>query len=249
MKPCHSLIIIVLLILSAALSSIRSYRCTEDDILQDMNRALVITLHETQDQWITPDTIRSYRANLKMEGLRERSIVSYVVREDDRRGKNMTDGMLTTRMMSLRGNRVQGMVHCSMLDILGMSNLRLPVGLSLLAAMWAMVSVLYFRRDHPVATVPSMGDFCYDAQTDTFYNARREEVKFTPMQHQLMQMFWQSDRRVLTKQEICDRLWPKKPDASETLYTLIRRIKPIIESNSMLKIESDRGRSYRLVNQ
>ena len=51
---------------------------------------------------------------------------------------------------------------------------------------------------------------------------------------------------VVGKQEICDRLWPKKPDANDTLYTLIKRIKPIIEAHSTLKIESDRGKSYSL---
>jgi DNA-binding winged helix-turn-helix (wHTH) protein len=50
----------------------------------------------------------------------------------------------------------------------------------------------------------------------------------------------------LSKQEICDRLWPKKPNASDTLYTLIKRVKPILEAYSNLKIESDRGRSYAL---
>ena len=34
---------------------------------------------------------------------------------------------------------------------------------------------------------------------------------------------------------------------SETLYTLIRRIKPVIEQNSNLMIESERGKSYRLI--
>jgi DNA-binding response OmpR family regulator len=66
------------------------------------------------------------------------------------------------------------------------------------------------------------------------------------MQHQLMEMFFQSPSHSLTKSEICDALWPKKPDASETLYTLIRRLKPIIEEHSDLKIESDRGKSYGL---
>jgi DNA-binding response OmpR family regulator len=66
------------------------------------------------------------------------------------------------------------------------------------------------------------------------------------MQHTLLEMFLKSDDHTLTKQEICDRLWPKKPDANDTLYTLIRRIKPIIEANSNLKIESDRGKSYSL---
>ncbi len=35
-------------------------------------------------------------------------------------------------------------------------------------------------------------------------------------------------------------------EESETLYTQIRRIRPIIEENSDLKIESDRGKAYEL---
>ena len=79
-----------------------------------------------------------------------------------------------------------------------------------------------------------------------FVNAKGSEVKLTPMQQQLMEMLWQSPSHKLSKTEICDALWPKKPDASETLYTLIRRLKPIIEEHSDLKIESDRGKSYGL---
>ena len=66
-------------------------------------------------------------------------------------------------------------------------------------------------------------------------------------QQQLMEMFFRSEAHQLTKTEICDALWPKKPDASETLYTLIRRLKPIVEQHSDLKIEADRGKSYGLI--
>ena len=55
-----------------------------------------------------------------------------------------------------------------------------------------------------------------------------------------------AEGHTLSKQEICSRLWPGKPDASATLYTLVKRIKPVIEANSQLRIESDRGRSYSL---
>jgi DNA-binding SARP family transcriptional activator len=59
-------------------------------------------------------------------------------------------------------------------------------------------------------------------------------------------MFFLSPSHSLTKAEICDALWPKKPDASDTLYTLIRRLKPVVEQHSDLKIESDRSKSYHL---
>lgn len=81
---------------------------------------------------------------------------------------------------------------------------------------------------------------------DKFMTISGEEIRLTPMQHSLLEMFITTDSHTLSKQEICDRLWPKKPNASDTLYTLIRRIKPIIETHSILKIESDRGKSYSL---
>ena len=71
------------------------------------------------------------------------------------------------------------------------------------------------------------------------------QIRLTPMQHELMEMFFHAENYTLSKQDICDRLWPKKSDASDTLYTLIRRVRPIIEANSDLKIESDK-KSYSL---
>jgi DNA-binding response OmpR family regulator len=71
-------------------------------------------------------------------------------------------------------------------------------------------------------------------------------IKLTPMQQQLMEMFMSAPGYTLSKQQICDALWPKKDDANDTLYTLIRRLKPIIEEHSDLMIESDRGRAYEL---
>ena len=82
---------------------------------------------------------------------------------------------------------------------------------------------------------------------DKFMTLSGEQIRLTPMQHSLLEMFITSDTHTLSKQHICDRLWPKKPDASDTLYTLIKRIKPIIETHSTLKIQSDRGKSYSLI--
>ena len=84
-------------------------------------------------------------------------------------------------------------------------------------------------------------------QDGHFVDAKGCVVKLTPMQQQLMEMLWLSPTRQLSKTEICDALWPKKPDANETLYTLIRRLKPIIEQHSDLKIEVNRGKSYGLI--
>ena len=78
-----------------------------------------------------------------------------------------------------------------------------------------------------------------------FLTLDNKEVSLTPMQRQLLTMFFQADNHQLSKQIIADALWPKKPDASDTLYTLIRRIRPILADNG-LKITSGRGKDYQL---
>ena len=90
------------------------------------------------------------------------------------------------------------------------------------------------------------GGLQFSESENLFYAKDGHLVQLTPMQHQLMEMFFQSPSHSLTKREICNALWPKKPDASETLYTLIRRLKPVIEQHSDLKIESDRSKAYQL---
>ncbi len=263
LKGYHSIIIFAILVMSATFSSVSNYRKAQYAIVKDMDHALALTLQERQDQWITPDTIQSYRSHLSHNLLRQTSILCYAVEEK-------RNGQLTSRSMLLDKNHVQGYANCSMLDVLGMSDQRTPLSLSLLAMLWAIGSVFYLRKkkeegfalalECPSNTVQtafersqvpereSFGTLSYSSSDDTFYHKETDTpIRFTPMQHQLMQMFLASHRHQLSKQEICEALWPKKPDASETLYTLIRRLKPIVEGNSNLIIESERGRAYRLV--
>ncbi len=285
LKPYHSILIFAVLVMSAAFSSVSNYRHAQYAIIQDMDQALLQTLQERQDRWITPDTIESYRSHLRIDLLKETSILSYVLddkrkarkgnfyedskngkggflQEADSRNRTASNGQLNSRQMLLGKHSVQGYANVSMADVFGMSNQRTPLSLTLTAMAWAIFAVYYHRRkqeeivgiasskiaSNGSEAIASFGSLSYSATDDCFYNKEGEEaIKFTPMQHQLMQMFFENERHSLTKQEICAALWPKKPDASETLYTLIRRIKPIVESQSNLMIESERGRAYRLV--
>ena len=113
--------------------------------------------------------------------------------------------------------------------------------------MWALFC--FYHRRHEMLQmvgVSQYGGLRFAEAEGTFYDAAGRRIKLTRMQQQLLEMFFRSETRQLTKTEICDALWPKKPDASETLYTLISRLKPVIEQHSDLKIESDRGRAYEL---
>jgi hypothetical protein len=125
--------------------------------------------------------------------------------------------------------------------ILSLSDQRPAMVLWSIALLWGLFCMYQHRRKMTLGLYGGLA-----LQNGRFVNAKGCEVKFTPMQQQLMEMLWLSPSHQLSKAEICDALWPKKPDASETLYTLIRRLKPIIEEHSDLKIESDRGKSYGL---
>lgn len=257
MKPYHSLIIFIALMVSAICASVNSYRCAEGDIISDMNQALVVTLHDSHYQWLTPDTIEDYRSHLRITLLKETSNLCYVV--DDKRGLKRTSTpsrdsqQLTSNAMTLNSHAIRGYANCSFADVLGMSDQRTPLSLVLMAMMWATAATIYHRRSggtgggKGLSGLATVGTLSYSTNDDCFYNSvNQQAVRFTPMQHQLMQMFFSNTAHQLSKTEICSALWPKKPDASETLYTLIRRVKPIVEAYG-LAIEVERGRAYRLI--
>lgn len=60
LKAYHSILIFAILVMSAVFSSVNNYRKAQYAIVQDMNKALALTLQENKYQWITPDTIQSY---------------------------------------------------------------------------------------------------------------------------------------------------------------------------------------------
>jgi hypothetical protein len=241
MKSYFSIIVFVAFVLIAGLSSVHSYQCTESAIVSDMNQALAQTLSRKTEGWITPDTIQDYREHLRITALRNHSFLYYAM--------DNHQGILCSKKMQWRSKAksvaFQSYANCSMATIWGLSDQRMPIGCSILALLWGLFSLLYFKKNHD-----EMGDFgglVYSESEQCFYNSHHENIVFTPMQMQLMQLFYAKANHQLTKQEICEALWPKKPDASATLYTLIKRLKPVIGAQANLKIETDRGRNYRLI--
>lgn len=113
LKAYHSFIIFAVLVMSAIFSSVSSYRKAQYAIVKDMNQALAQTIEERQDQWITPDTIQSYRSHLSIDMLKSTSILCYAI------GK---PAELCSKEMQLDKHTIQGYANCSMADIFGMSN-------------------------------------------------------------------------------------------------------------------------------
>ena len=226
MKQNHAVTILFALILASMMTSLGSYRMTARAVEADMDRALALTMAEQQDEVISPDTIRTFNSHLQIAALRGKA----------------------TLAVDARGRQFRAYAHCPGATVLGLTDQRPSAVMWILTAAWA-VFCLYgrHRQENALPDGPlNFGGLRYAELERCFYDAQGQQVRLTPMQQQLMEMFFRSPGHQLSKTEICDALWPKKTDASETLYALISRLKPIVEQHSELKIESDRGRAYML---
>lgn len=221
MKQKYAVVILLALIVASGLTSFRSYRATERVVAEDMACALTKALAQQQSDAISSDTIRVFNSYLKLDELRGNAVLAVTTRQD--------------------GLRCEP--KCSAATIFAMSDQRPASVLWTVALLWGLYCFWHYRKQ---VNLVAYGGLTYAEAEGRFYDAKGQQVKLTPMQQQLMEMFFRSESHQLSKTEICDALWPKKDDANDTLYTLIRRLKPIIEEHSDLKIESDRGRAYEL---
>ena len=225
MKQKYALTVLFALILASSLTSFGCYSSTSRQVNEDMNRALSLTMQEQQSDAITQETIRTFNSHLQIAALRGKATIA----------------------VDAESCQFKAYARCSEATIFSLSDQRPTAVLWAVTLMWA--AFCFYRRRQDVMQLAGMlqyGGLCYAETEGTFYDAQGQRIKLTPMQQQLMEMFFRSDSHQLTKTEICDALWPKKPDANDTLYTLIRRLKPVIEQHSDLKIASDRGRAYEL---
>ncbi len=225
------------LVASAALTSLGSAQLKAMSIEDDVEAALSQTLAERQSNVVDADTIRVYRSYISIPEVRDTASISV---------KTICRNHQDVAVLEAKAG-------CSFLTVFALSDQRPAAALVVLAILWA-IGCYGYRKRHPevsmvVAPADSriaFGGLSFISENSTFLTDEGTEVRLTPMQQQLMEMFFRSPSHSLSKQDICNTLWPKKPDASDTLYTLIRRIKPILEGHSHLKIESDRGRAYVL---
>ena len=225
MKQKYAVVVFLMLIAASGLTSFSSYSATERLVEDDMSQALALALDEQQSDVISADTIRVFNSHLQLEQLRGHAMLA-----------------VDTRQKYFRCE-----ARCSAATIFSMSEQRPALALWMLAMLWA--GFCFYRRRQVIPLLADRrqyGGLSYSEAEARFFDAEGQHVKLTPMQQQLMEMFFRSPNHALSKTEICDALWPKKEDANETLYTLIRRLKPIIEQHSDLKIEADRGKAYEL---
>ena len=239
-------------------------------VTQDTIRAYKQLRQTSGGQVLIAVSDERFCRHLKNPRLKQAAFLTFDVMDGDYRGSSMDGQAICSDTLVVRNGRagetlaLKGYTRLSAAAVFGMSDQRLPGGLMAAALLWAIGSMLYLRKrekENPMLqpaegsvlsagggtqSAPDFGGLTYSDADDRFYAADHTPIRFTPMQQQLMRLFWQAPSHSLTKEEICAVLWPKKDDANNTLYTLIRRLKPIVEEHTQLKIVADRGRNYSL---
>ena len=226
------ILIFILLCLTAMATSCGSYRMAERNIENDLKQALAKTINEKGMETMRQDSIRAYRSIARTEG----EMMTIAVGDETLRRhlRNPQLGEMAFITYTVRCERGGWKVtfdteaKCSAVMIWSLSDQRLSAWLSVMALLSLALSFRGRRQLRPITM-------------DSF-----SATHLTPMQRQLMEMFVASGSHRLSKHEICDALWPKKDDASETLYALISRLKRELDKTSSFDIISDRGRAYIL---
>lgn len=149
------------------------------------------------------------------------------------------------------GISFQGYVNYSASDVLALTDKKVPLLLLLFALMAGCLSWFLMRRKQAETPVQkenliAFGNLTFSCDKACFYKEDQEKLRLTPQQYKIMEMFYLTSSHILARTDICEALWPGKENADETLNTLIRRLRPLIEENSNLKITTDRGRAYQL---
>lgn len=268
-----SVAVFLTLMLTSLLAGRHNYCKARNEITADLNQALAQTLKERKDYIITQDTIRAYKQLRKTSGgqvliavsderfcrylkdkhLQQAAFITFDVVDSDFQNNSLGDQAICSDTLIVKDKHagetlaLKGYARLSVASILGMSDQRIPAACMISAFLWAMLSWLYLRKKQEGSeAVTGFGGLVYSEVDQRFYTAAHTPIRFTPMQQQLMLLFWNAPSHSLTKEDICAALWPKKEDANDTLYTLIRRLKPIVEEHTNLKIVADRGRNYSL---
>lgn len=220
----------ILLFVMAITSSIFSYHKTRKGLETDLHQALQLTIQDRGYERMKQDSIQAYRL-LAMPSPETRvmtvndPVFQQYLQTDALRPKAYIAYHITPRDEDFDVT-MEAQATYSMAFVWGLSNQRLScwlfVGtlLSLFFSLWKSGSA----QEKPHVT----------------------PLRLTPMQEQLMDLFRQAPEHKLTKQEICDALWPNKGNASETLYTTIRRLRNELHQSSDWEIVSERGKTYEL---
>ena len=221
-------LLLVMTIISSVASYDRAQRCLDADLI----RALSLTIKDRGYERMKQDSIKAYRLLTSSSP----SVKGKVLTIDDPIFQQhiKTEALRSKAFIAYHITpddggfdvKMEGRADCSIAFVWSLSDQRL----SLVLCLGTVLSLLLSIKNRKAAAVemPVM------------------PLHLTPIQEQLMEMFMKAPGHRLTKQEICDALWPNKDNAAETLYTTIRRLRNELHASSDWEITSERGKNYEL---
>ena len=250
MKPTVAIIVFFSLMVPSLFLGYANYVTAKEHIIEDVNRALVKTVLSIHPERITADTLRVFKSNLQIKQLKETSYLSLCTDEPSKISFCSDTVSFKTAHERLY---IRAYPNCSRATIFSLSEQTIPSALLTASMLWGILSLFYLRwkRGCDMMTVSAkqtilFGNLSFSTSSYKFYNEQKEEIYFTSMQRSFMKMLMESEDKKVSIDDICRNLWPRKENAKESLYTLVRRLKPIVESNTNLKIVADKGGYYRL---
>ena len=251
------ILIFIVLCFTAVATSYGSYRKAQRNIESDLQQALAKTINEKGVETMRQDSIRAYRSIARTEG----EMMTIAVGDETLRRHLRNQQLGEMAFITYTVGRERGRwnvtfnteAKCSAAMIWSLSDQRLSTWLTVMALLSLALSFrgrrqgqLTTSREERLSLLRLSRGAQEEDESQPITMDSFSATHLTPMQRQLMEMFVASGSHRLSKHEICDALWPKKDDASETLYALISRLKRELDKTSSFDIISDRGRAYIL---
>ncbi len=250
MKPLTAILIFLSLLIPSLSISYSNYETAKEYIIEDMNQALAKTILSKTPEKVTADTLNTFWSNLKIDELKEISYLS-ICTDEPSKVSFCSDTM--SYKCGVEKYHMRAYPNCTKAAIFDISEQTLPGLLFIISLLWGMFSMVYLHQkeraelfvDSNSQTI-TFGNLSFSASSSLFYNETQEKINFTPMQLSFMKMLITSEYKRVSVDEICNTLWPGKDNARESLYTLVRRLKPVVEKNSNIRIVSDKSGYYTL---
>lgn len=251
MRPIIAVTVFFSLMLPSLFLGYTNYVTAKEYIIEDVNQALAKTVLSSNPEKITADTLRIFKSNLQIRQLKKTSYLSLCTDEPSKVSFCSDTVSFKTAHERLY---IRAYPNCSKATIFSLSEQTVPGTLLVTSMLWGIFSLIYLRRKkNAMLTAVSIGEnivtfgnLSFSTSSGQFYNEQKKEIYFTSMQRSFMKTLMESEDKKVSVNDICRILWPGKANAKESLYTLVRRLKPIVESNTNLKIVADKGGYYRL---
>ena len=260
----------LLLIMVSVVSGWYSYEKTKAEMSEDLNQALLqTTVMDVEDVENVLDSLATMPGNpmltfngkhngfakfLRIPALRDTACISYTLAYAGRMADDTSvfgHARIYSDSIVLDGRcedgenaviEVQAYANPTWASFLGHSGMAWSV-FSFVLGLLSFVFLCIYDKDTILVSGKAV------VQTSDVLTSDPRTLQLTPMQEHLMQLFYKSPNRTLSKDEICAVLWPKKENPDDSLYTFISRMKSTLNRQSTLRIENRRGREYTLVDE